>query len=81
MEKATVGGGCFWCTEAVFDQLIGVDRVISGYAGGVIENPSYEAVCSGTTGHAEVVESCSTRGEFPIASCLRYFLPFMIRPT
>ena len=56
MEKATVGGGCFWCTEAVFDQLIGVDRVISGYAGGAIEHPSYEAVCSGTTGHAEVVE-------------------------
>jgi len=56
MEKATFGGGCFWCLEAVFEQLIGVDRVISGYAGGVIENPSYEAVCSGTTGHAELVE-------------------------
>ena len=56
MEKATFGGGCFWCLEAVFEQLIGVDRVISGYAGGAIENPSYEAVCSGTTGHAEVVE-------------------------
>lgn len=56
MEKATFGGGCFWCLEAVFEQLIGVDRVISGYAGGAVETPSYEAVCSGTTGHAEVVE-------------------------
>lgn len=56
MEKATFGGGCFWCLEAVFEQFIGVDRVVSGYAGGAIENPSYEAVCSGTTGHAEVVE-------------------------
>ena len=56
MEKATLGGGCFWCLEAVFEQLIGVDRVISGYAGGAVDNPSYEAVCSGTSGHAEVVE-------------------------
>ena len=56
MEKATLGGGCFWCLEAVFEQLIGVDRVVSGYAGGAVVNPSYEAVCSGTSGHAEVVE-------------------------
>lgn len=56
MEKATLGGGCFWCLEAIFEQLIGVERVISGYAGGVVENPEYEAVCSGSTGHAEVVE-------------------------
>lgn len=56
MEKATLGGGCFWCLEAVFEQLTGVDRVISGYAGGVTENPSYQAICTGTTGHAEVVE-------------------------
>ena len=55
MEKATLGGGCFWCLEAVFEQLIGVDRVVSGYAGGAVVNPSYEAVCSGTSGHAEVV--------------------------
>jgi peptide-methionine (S)-S-oxide reductase len=56
MEKSTFGGGCFWCLEAVFEQLIGVDRVISGYAGGAVPNPSYEAICTGTTGHAEVVE-------------------------
>lgn len=56
MEKATLGGGCFWCLDAVFEQLIGVDRVISGYAGGALKNPNYEAICTGTTGHAEVVE-------------------------
>ncbi len=55
MEQATLGGGCFWCLEAVFEQLNGVDRVISGYAGGAPANPSYEAVCTGRTGHAEVV--------------------------
>jgi peptide-methionine (S)-S-oxide reductase len=55
-EKATFGGGCFWCVEAVFEQLRGVDDVISGYAGGELPNPSYEAVCSGSTGHAEVVQ-------------------------
>ena len=55
MEQATLGGGCFWCLEAVFEQLTGVERVVSGYAGGNVENPSYEMVCSGTTGHAEVV--------------------------
>jgi peptide-methionine (S)-S-oxide reductase len=49
------GGGCFWCIEAVFRRLQGVDEVVSGYAGGQVENPSYEAVCSKTTGHAEVV--------------------------
>lgn len=55
-EKATFGGGCFWCVEAVFDQLIGVKSVVSGYAGGHTENPTYEEVCSGETGHAEVVQ-------------------------
>ena len=56
MEKATLGGGCFWCLDAVFEQLNGVDRVISGYAGGALQNPNYEAICTGATGHAEVVE-------------------------
>jgi peptide-methionine (S)-S-oxide reductase len=51
-----LGGGCFWCLEAVFEQLNGVECVVSGYAGGEPENPSYEMVCSGMTGHAEVVE-------------------------
>ncbi len=55
-EIATLGGGCFWCLEAVFDQLRGVERVVSGYAGGGVPNPTYRAVCSGTTGHAEVVQ-------------------------
>jgi peptide-methionine (S)-S-oxide reductase len=55
-ETATLGGGCFWCLEAVYDDLRGVESVVSGYAGGKIPNPSYEAVCMGTTGHAEVVQ-------------------------
>ena len=55
-EVATLGGGCFWCTEAVFDQLKGVEDVVSGYTGGHVENPTYRQVCSATTGHAEVVK-------------------------
>jgi len=53
--KATLGGGCFWCIEAAFQEIRGVQAVESGYAGGVVDNPSYEQVCEGTTGHAEVV--------------------------
>ncbi|MDX5418269.1 MAG: peptide-methionine (S)-S-oxide reductase MsrA [Hymenobacteraceae bacterium] len=56
MEKATFGGGCFWCTEAVFQDLEGVEKVESGYAGGHMENPTYKQVTSGTTGHAEVLQ-------------------------
>ena len=55
-ELATLGGGCFWCLEAVFVELNGVTRVVSGYAGGHVPDPSYEAVCTGRTGHAEVVQ-------------------------
>lgn len=54
-ETATLGGGCFWCLEAVYQELKGVSRVESGYAGGHVCNPRYEQVCEGTTGHAEVV--------------------------
>ena len=54
-EQATLGGGCFWCLEPVFDALAGVRDVVSGYAGGHIPDPSYKDVCNGTTGHAEVV--------------------------
>lgn len=54
--KAMFGGGCFWCTEAVFNQLRGIKSVVSGYSGGTTENPSYEQVSSGKTGHAEVVQ-------------------------
>ena len=53
--KATFGAGCFWGVEAVFEQLNGVDEVDSGYSGGAVDEPSYEQVCRGTTGHAEVV--------------------------
>src|SRR2546425_11415288 len=56
MDLATLAGGCFWCLEAVFEQLRGVAGVTSGYAGGHVPHPSYEAVCTGTTGHAEVVQ-------------------------
>ena len=56
LETATLAGGCFWCLEAVFERLIGVERVVSGYAGGSVPNPTYEDVCSGMTGHAEVVQ-------------------------
>ena len=55
-ELATLGGGCFWCLEAVYEQVNGVDKVVSGYSGGSLENPTYEQVCSETTGHAEVVQ-------------------------
>jgi peptide-methionine (S)-S-oxide reductase len=55
-ELATLAGGCFWCLEAVFEQLQGVSKVESGYAGGQTANPTYKQVCSGTTGHAEIVQ-------------------------
>ncbi len=55
-EKATLAGGCFWCLEAVYQEMKGVERVVSGYTGGNVENPSYRQVCSGRTGHAEAVE-------------------------
>jgi peptide-methionine (S)-S-oxide reductase len=56
LEVATLGGGCFWCLEAVYEQLAGVIGVVSGYAGGATPNPTYQEVCSGSTGHAEVVQ-------------------------
>jgi peptide-methionine (S)-S-oxide reductase len=55
-ELATLGGGCFWCLEAVYKELKGIERVVSGYAGGHVDNPTYEQVCGGRTGHAEVVQ-------------------------
>uniref|UniRef100_A0A7C2JZ92 Peptide methionine sulfoxide reductase MsrA n=1 Tax=Schlesneria paludicola TaxID=360056 RepID=A0A7C2JZ92_9PLAN len=55
-EIATLAGGCFWCLEAVFEQLVGVESVVSGYCGGTAANPTYEQVCTGQTGHAEVVQ-------------------------
>lgn len=55
-ERATLAGGCFWCLEAVFEEVAGVTRVVSGYAGGATPNPDYQSVCSGRTGHAEVAQ-------------------------
>ena len=55
-EEITLGGGCFWCLDAVYREVRGVDKVISGYAGGSVANPTYEGVCTGSTGHAEVVQ-------------------------
>ena len=56
LETAIIGGGCFWCTEAVFERIKGVKEVISGYAGGKVLNPTYRQICTGTTGHAEVIK-------------------------
>jgi peptide-methionine (S)-S-oxide reductase len=56
LEKATFGGGCFWCTEAIFLGLHGVSEVTSGYSGGKLKNPTYKEICSGLTGHAEVIQ-------------------------
>jgi len=56
LQQATLAGGCFWCLEAVYVELRGVSKVVSGYAGGTVRNPSYRQVCSGNTGHAEVVQ-------------------------
>lgn len=56
MELATFGGGCFWCTEAIFQRLRGIEKVVSGYAGGHVPNPTYQQVCAGNTGHAEAIQ-------------------------
>ena len=56
LETVTLGGGCFWCVEAVFDVVKGVESVVSGYAGGTVEKPTYEQICTGRTGHAEVCQ-------------------------
>jgi peptide-methionine (S)-S-oxide reductase len=72
-EIATLGGGCFWCLEAVYKDLRGVRSVMSGYAGGHVANPSYQAVCAGTTGHAEVVQIRFDPDEVAYADLLRVF--------
>ncbi len=71
---ATFGGGCFWCTEAIFQQLAGVSKVESGYSGGLSANPSYDAVCSGSTGHAEVVQVTFDPAKISYADLLRIHL-------
>ena len=55
-QNATLGGGCFWCLEAIFNELKGIEQVLSGYSGGAVSNPTYKQVCTGSTGHAEVVQ-------------------------
>jgi peptide-methionine (S)-S-oxide reductase len=73
LETATLGAGCFWCVEAVFDDLKGVADVESGYAGGKVKNPTYREVCSGLTGHAEVVQIKFDPQEISFADVLRVF--------
>ena len=72
-EIATLGGGCFWCLEAVYKDLRGVSSVMSGYAGGHVPNPSYKAVCAGTTGHAEVVQIKFDATQLSFGDLLRVF--------
>jgi peptide-methionine (S)-S-oxide reductase len=72
-EIATLGGGCFWCLEAVFEQVEGVESVVSGYAGGNVPNPSYEQVCTGATGHAEVVQITFDREKISYTELLEIF--------
>lgn len=75
-EVATLAGGCFWCLEAVFDQLQGVEKVASGYAGGNTPNPTYKQVCSGTTGHAEVVQVTFDPSVLSFRDLLQFFFAF-----
>jgi peptide-methionine (S)-S-oxide reductase len=72
-EMATLGGGCFWCLDAVFKDLRGVEKVESGYTGGQLKNPTYREVCSGTTGHAEVVQLTFNAEEVSFKEILEVF--------
>lgn len=72
-DVVTLGGGCFWCLEAIYDQLQGVEDVVSGYSGGQTANPSYEQVCTGRTGHAEVVQIKFDPDVIPFEDILRVF--------
>lgn len=73
LETATLAAGCFWCVEAIFDDLKGVEDVVSGYSGGHKENPTYKEVCSETTGHAEVVQVRFDPAELSYADLLRVY--------
>ncbi len=72
-EVITLGGGCFWCMDAVFTNVRGVEQVVSGYSGGAAANPTYEDVCTGTTGHAEVVQITFDPSVVPLRALLRVF--------
>src|SRR5947209_12098679 len=73
MAKVTFGAGCFWCTEAVFQQLKGVQAVVSGYSGGLVKKPSYQQVSTGTTGHAEAVQITYDPSVIPYEELLEVF--------
>jgi peptide-methionine (S)-S-oxide reductase len=73
IETTTLGGGCFWCLEAAFQRLKGVESVVSGYAGGLTENPTYQEVCGGATGHAEVVRVTFDNREIDFGTLLEVF--------
>ncbi len=73
LEVATLAGGCFWCLEAVYDQLKGVTDVVSGYSGGQVAEPSYEQVCTGRTGHAEVVQVTFDPSVISLRQILEFF--------
>src|SRR3954471_9763736 len=73
-ELATLGGGCFWCLEPIFEELRGVERVLPGYTGGAVPNPTYHQVCGGDTGHAEVVQVEFDPSTISFADLLRVFL-------
>lgn len=73
LETATLGGGCFWCTEAVYKELKGVEDVKPGYSGGHVKNPSYREVCTGSTGHAEVVQITFDPGVISYSDILEVF--------
>ena len=70
---ATFGGGCFWCTEAIFSRLKGIKNVVPGYSGGHVENPTYEQVCAGNTGHAECIQTAFNPGEISYDELLEVF--------
>lgn len=75
-ETATIAGGCFWCQEAIFARIEGVDRVTSGYCGGTVPHPTYQQVCTGETGHAESVQIVFDPAVLPYAELLRIFFAF-----
>lgn len=73
LETITLGGGCYWCIEAIFENLVGVKTVVSGFSGGTVKNPSYEAVCTGKTGHAEVVQITYDKTKTNLDEILKVF--------
>ena len=76
LEKATLGSGCFWCTEAIFEKLKGVESAVSGYSGGQTQNPTYKEVCSGETGHAEVIQVTFDPSAISYSELLEIFWKF-----